>query len=182
MARGFWGTVWLGLWKAQLVLGSILAIVLAVALWILRPEQTVPIAWVVLLAVISVILVVGFGNAAYELFRKGRTLPQVLSGRKIAPLAQETELLLLLEPSSLFAHDTWVSFFHIDGDNFERLIGVGSVVNIQEDGRIQVGMSQASLGYEEIIKGLTRNDSGLLKRTRVKPSIPRTFFEESLEG
>jgi hypothetical protein len=87
-----------------------------------------------------------------------------------------------LEPSELFSHGNAVSFYLKDEDGFEVLLGVGSVMNIQDDERILVVMEKATDGHEEAIHALMNNDKRLLERLRVKPSIPHVELARLMAG
>jgi hypothetical protein len=78
---------------------------------------------------------------------------------------------LLLDKSELFGHDAVVSVYHVDGSDFEQLIGVGYVRNIQENGKIQVLVEEV-IANGDLLNRLAHNDAEVLGRIRVKPSAP----------
>ena len=59
-----------------------------------------------------------------------------------------------------------------DSGEFEVLIGIGLVLNVQDDRRIQVGLRQVAKGYEATASKLRENNSDTLQRLIVKPSVP----------
>jgi len=183
MKKSFWGLIWSSFLRGQGVLSGVIAIVLGVLLWLFSPDKNISLGWALPIGLFCVILILTLGNAAYEAFKISKhVLPMVLVGKKPPTQIPAAKLLCLLEPSELFSHDTLVSFYYIGDENFEQLMGIGIVVNIQEDGKIQVVMIYALDGYEEKIEKLVQNDAGILKRTRVKPNIPKTYLDKMLQG
>jgi hypothetical protein len=88
--------------------------------------------------------------------------------------------LCLLEASELFSHDTVASFYYLEEGGFETLIGIGIVINVQDDRRIQVQMTRAAEGSEQIVARLAANDNSALGKVRIKPTVPRSFLEEGV--
>lgn len=124
------------------------------------------------------VLIVTFANAVYEASKiiSEQVIPKIVSVRE----SKGTQLLFFLEPSSLFSHDTLASFYYINDDGYERLIGIGTVTNVQDDGRIHVEILHKFSGHEEIFERLSRNDARILKKIRVKPVIPKRYLDEIL--
>ncbi len=99
-------------------------------------------------------------------------LPRVLYARPGPPgTGGVSTVLLLLEPSELFGHNSVVSIYHVDPSDFEELIGVGYVRNVQEDRKVQV-VFECKPPHADTGSKLSSNDAILLKRVRVKPSAP----------
>jgi len=73
----------------------------------------------------------------------------------------------------MFSHGHAVSFYTLDEDGYEVLIGIGSVLNVQDDERILVGIQFPAKGYEAIIRAICNNDKKQLDRLIVKPNIPQ---------
>jgi len=103
-------------------------------------------------------------------------LPKILAASRI-PITNQT--IFLLEPSEFFSIDAVVSFYFIDND-FELLIAMGRVVNIQRDSKIQFEVIQVRNGYEPIVNKLENNDYITLSKNRIKPNIPRAFLDGTL--
>lgn len=182
MKKNFWSLIWYSFWRLQSLLGGIIAVALAVILWLFAPNTKIPLAISLPIGILCVMLIIILGHAAYEaLNMSSRILPKVLFGKRISTQSQRERVLCLLEPSDLFSHDAIVSFYYIDDENFELLIGLGNVVNIQEDSKIQVALTDTVNGHEEIVTKIAQNDSGVLKKIKVKPNVPRTYLE-TLQG
>ena len=88
-------------------------------------------------------------------------------------------MIFLLESSELFSYDTIVSFYYLE-DEFEQLIAIGRVSNIQQDSKIQVEVIYLISDCKEILDRLANNDSTALEKTRVKPNIPKAYIDGKL--
>ena len=178
MKKSFLGLVWGSLLRVNILV----AILLTIVLWILSPAEKISMKLALPVGAVFLILIMTLGNAAYESFRLSKhTLPRVLHGRKPSARDQQREkVICLLEPSELFSYDALVSFYHIGEENFEQLIGLGNVLNIQEDGRIQVVMIHALDGYDETVQKLAQNDAELLKKIRIKPYFPKAYLDPGI--
>lgn len=137
MNQSFWGLVWSNFLKIQGVLLGVIGIIIGILLWLFSPKTTIPLWLFLLVAILALVLSLTFASTAYELFRKSKdflSLPKILAASRI-PVTNQT--IFLLEPSELFSIDAMVSFYFIDHD-FELLIAMGRVVNIQRDSKIQI--------------------------------------------
>jgi len=177
MPRSFLSLIWSNFLRVQVVIIGSVSIVLAFLLWHSSPSKNIPLGLVLPIGVLCVILILILGFAAHEAFKMSkRVLPRVLLGRKSPPANQKASILCLLEPSELFSYDALVSFYYIH-EGFEELIGIGRVLNIQEDGRIQVIMTHSRDAHEETVKKLGENNVDVLKKTIVKPSAPQSILD-----
>jgi hypothetical protein len=111
-----------------------------------------------------------------SLKRDKNSLPSVIQVRREEALA-----LCLLKPSNLFSYNALVTFYDYH-ENYERPIGFGEVVNIQEDGIIQVELIYILKGHEKLLERLIQNNAECLKRIRVKPVILKRYLTQLREG
>lgn len=91
---------------------------------------------------------------------------------------EKASALLLVDPSSLLAHDSSVTLFMLE-DDYEQLIGIGVVINIQDDKKVQVALFKNDES-EQLINQLKENKKHDLERLILKPSVPRAFLEGDL--
>lgn len=183
MEKTFWGLLWSSFKETQGCFSMILAVVLPFVLLRVTPTSTVSLTLALPIAIVFVVVIAALANAAYESFQMSRRiLPRIVYATKPHSQIVRATALCLLEPSELFSHDTVVSFYYIGHEGFEQLIGIGAVVNIQEDGRILVELDYPSEGHEETVNKLAQNDSEVLNKTRVKPSVPKTAFGVLFRG
>ncbi len=157
-----------------------LGILLGFIFWFWKPTTSIPLSSFVPLVFIGSVLAITLGNAAYQNFIGSKhVLPRVLTAQ-IFP--EGDSLLCLLEPSSLFSHDTLVSLYYLGESEFERLIGFGVVLNIQENGMIQIMVTSEIKSCPDIFDKLRNNDSDALKKLRVKPSVTKAYLHMAEEA
>lgn len=159
-----------------LKIGLPISLIVTILLWSYGPQGSVPVWNSILLSVFSLVMISTLALAAYDGFKISKfVLPRVLMGKDTSSI-EGAMLLCLLELSELFSYDNLVSFYHLFDEGFEQLIGVGSVINIQEDGKIQVIMTQITHGNEEVVSKLKNNDASTLKKTIAKSNVPKTYL------
>jgi hypothetical protein len=122
------------------------------------------------ISIVLFILVIAFAGALREVMKVSMYMPNVILGKK-SPKGVGGYVMCLLEPSDIFSHDSLVSFL-IKEDNFEQFIGIGKVLNIQDDGKIQVVMTNKIGEFDNVIKKIKENNNEILKKLKVKPNIP----------
>lgn len=148
---------------------SVLSIPFAVLIWVYLPTQKVPLSYLVILGYIITIVILTLAEATYKSFEANKIeLPRIINSRKDQMTGYIT---CILEPSSLFSQGILVSFYHIDSDDFEILIGVGQVILIQRDGKVQVSLNLPTLGQEEILEEFGHNDENIKNKIYVKPTM-----------
>lgn len=183
MKQSFWGLVWRNFLNIQGVLIAVISLALSIFLWIFTPRINIPLWLFLIVVILALVLILTFASTAYELFSSSKRLfplPRVLLSKKIAAKNQRIDFIFLLEASELFSNDALVSFYYFDNDNFEQLIAIGRVRNIQQDSKVQVEVIYALSGCEDILNKLEQNDTLFLKRTRVKPNIPKAYLDGTL--
>lgn len=177
MKKSFRGLIWSSFLRTLGVPVVIIGLVFEWLLWKFAPNDSIPVTLALPIGILAVVVILTLANAAYESFQMSRRiLPRILYATKLPNQVAEATALCLLEPSELFSHDMVVSFYFVGHENFEQLMGIGRVVNIQEDNKIQVSVDYALDGHEETVKKLANNDSEVLSKTRVKPSVPTRFM------
>ena len=146
--------------------------VTGVLLWQLSPTATVQLMFVVPAAIIVTMIIAVLAGAVHELWSNRRlAIPKVLYATQLSDEAK-SQLICLLEPSDLFSYGLGVSFYYVNDDGFELLVGIGRVINIQDDRRIQVGVTRTIGGNNGIVADIASGSKGKLERVLVKPSIP----------
>lgn len=173
MEKGFWNLIYSSFREIGGYVITIIGIPLALLLWCVSPNKNISLGWVLPIGLVCLILIVTLCNAIYKSLRMSK-LPKVLYGGKSS--IQGTKCSCLLEPSELFSYNVLVSFYYIDDDGFERLIGLGAVLHIQEDNKIQVIMNQVFKGYEKQVEKIAQNNARILAKIKVKPSIPHNIY------
>jgi hypothetical protein len=88
-----------------------------------------------------------------------------------------TTIILVLEASELFGVNILVTIYYNetlgvgDGEVFERPIGVERVINVQQNGLIQVLLIAEVPSHADLWQRIRRRDPGALVQLVVKPSV-----------
>ncbi len=153
---------------------SLLGIGLAVIAFIYSPSDSISLKIAVPIFVIFFIMLFTFADNSIQNFSKlSNVLPKVKQAREPTTIYKEAKVILLLEASDIFAHETLVSVYYLEND-FERLIGVGFILTIQGNGLIQVLVNKPIEEQDDNIwEKICQNDVIVLKKLQVKPSIPK---------
>ncbi|MEC5238938.1 hypothetical protein [Bacillus mycoides] len=168
MKKGFWRIFGQNLVKVHSVFGVVISITLSILLWKFSSDSQVSLVSFLVLLVTSVLLITALISVVLELLHSEIVLPGIKRVIKVS----EEKIVFLLDSSNLFSHGILVSFFYTDKYNYEQLIAVGSVINIQDNGSIQVEIRDYKEVYEDLIMKAVNNDKDVLKEITVKPSAP----------
>jgi hypothetical protein len=161
-----------------MLLGGV-GLVLAVLVWLYSPDTRVAVAFIIPIGTFILIVLAVVADAGYRAWQlRMPGLPKVLYATNSVSLGATIQLVCLLEPSEMFSYGLQVGFYYQNEDGFEILIGVGHVVNIQDDKRVQVGLTRTSGGQEQTVELIGQNKKSVIERVRVKPSIPHDVPNE----
>jgi hypothetical protein len=153
---------------------GILSFLMTTLAFYFRIDDAIPLKWLVPLFMLSLLVfmvLLDFASRAYH--SATASLPVVKSATKAPELYPDAIALLLLDKSDLYGHESLVSIYSRD-DEFEMLIGVGFVLTIQQDGRVQVVvMEKLDSGRDTLWTEIQANNANALKKIIVKPSIPK---------
>ncbi|MBK7023028.1 MAG: hypothetical protein IPH41_05785 [Sulfuritalea sp.] len=144
----------------------------------IKPDTTVAIGWLISTVIVAILVLVVAMDAAYVAWRSlKRGLPDVR--RSLAPPAayDGIDLLLLVDPSDLFAVDAMIAVY-VNEDDYERLLAVGRVLTIQTNGFLQVGIKATADAGDDSLSKLRSNDASFLRKLLVKPSVPSYAIQE----
>lgn len=160
---------------------ALLGIVISIIFWILKPSDTIDLKIFIPIVIILLLLLIILFNLSYSLFQKSQNLnPKVVQGRQPPKFQKDSKALLLLEKSELFSQDAVVALFYND-EGYERLIGAGFVLSIQNNGIIQVVISKALDDNDDSIwNKLISNDSVAINKILVKPNVPKILFRRGI--
>ena len=172
MEKSLGGLLWLSFTRIQGVLVSVVGIVTGILLWQMSPTATVRLMFVVPAAIVVTMIIAVLAGAVHEVWSNRRpAIPRVLYATQ--PKGEtESQLICLLEPSDWFSYGLGVAFYYVNDDGFELLVGIGRVINVQDDGRIQVVVTRTIGGNDGVVAEIASGNKGKLERVRVKPSIP----------
>lgn len=171
MKLDFWKIVWSSFLKAH---GSVLAVVsLSVSFitWIFKPDLNVPVVIFLPIVLVIILVLTTAITTVFQIRDISWKLPEVKFCKRCG-----NNLILLLEKSVLFSYGIIVSIYFIHEGEFEQLIGVGQVTNVQEDGKIQITIRSAFDEHLEIFDRLSQNNGETLKKIIAKPTVPWDYI------
>ncbi len=171
MSKTFSGLLWDSFIKVLGPFSVIVMFAVMLACWIWASDRKVPVAGPAFVVLLLLICSATFAAAARLAFREARRgPPRVKYAGPAPPGIPAARLLLLLDPCELFAQGSLASVYIVE-DGFERRVGFGVVVNVQDDGRIQVALVDAYDAYEEVIEDLRAGKATAMEKTIVKPTV-----------
>lgn len=163
---------WSNLIDLRFLLTCLFSIGLPLILWVLSPNDSISLKWALSVLAILLILLAFSGRIAYQYYQRAQNiLPKLI---RIVP--DNMGVICLFEPSELYSHNALVSLFFNDED-YERLIGLGYVFNVQDDKNIQILITEWIPGQEEIKDKLEANNAQVLEKIIAKPNVNRSYFE-----
>ncbi len=169
--KSFLALLWSSFKKTYGPILTGLSLFLAIIFWKFPSNEKIGLDIILPISIFLLMLLITLADTAYLSFKMDkRIVPRVILGREFS-----SKILLLLEPSKFFSHDTLVSFYYNEG--FEQLIGIGRVLNVQEDKNIQVILTHPLPGHESTLRKLSQSESTILRKIIVKPSIPMSIAE-----
>ena len=173
MHEPFWKAFWGSVRKSYGGLVGIFSAPFAFVLWYFPTDTRVPLGIVIVGSTLGIAMLVSLSHMSYTAVQRlSHRVPRVAYSRKGSGAFEDCVVVCLLEEAPLFGHGMAVSFYFKDSVGFEVLIGVGMVINVQDDRRIQVGLQKVAKGQEDAVGKLRSNDSDALQRLLVKPNVP----------
>ncbi|MBO0348456.1 hypothetical protein J0895_04920 [Phormidium pseudopriestleyi FRX01] len=188
MKKNFGELIWSSFLEIQGVLIGFIGILITIILSRLPVKTQIPLDLVIAIALFMLLLVVTLIKASYQSFKTAQELSQLQKSviPKILYVSKEPssqapfQLRCLLGNSALFSNDTCISFYYTDDEGFERLIGMGVVLTVQDNGKVQALLDIPLLGYQEILEKLGNNDLKIIGQTIVKSNITRKMMLDYL--
>ncbi len=160
--------LWSSFMQVQGPIVTGISVICTFLFFILKPTESISLVYVVIIVCAAIIIILTLGQATYKNFEATKIeLPRIIESRKDPATG---EILCVLEPSILFSQGIMVSFYHVDG-SFEVHIGIGQVILIQRDGKVQVLLNIPMQGHEEILEGLGNNNERIKKSIYIKPNM-----------
>lgn len=188
MKKNFGDLIWSSFFEIQGVLIGFLGIGITIGLSRFSFNTQIPLDLVIAIAFFMLLLVATLTQASYQSVKTAQELsqlqksviPKILYVKKEESSKAPFQLRCLLGNSALFSNDTCISFYYTDDEGFERLIGMGVVLTVQDNGKVQALLDIPILGYQDILEKLGNNDLTIINRTVVKPNITRNMMLDYL--
>jgi hypothetical protein len=175
---------WQDAWKSfKAVSGPILtgaAFLLALLGPLYAPAAALAISLIWLAAVGLIVLAVLLAMLNMVLAARRAAGGRLPKTRDVVLAAEGTTgtVTLVLDRSALFGFNALVTIYHVERldqgreDVFERLIGVGRISNIQQNGLIQVLVLVEMPLHAELWQRVRNREASVIGQLVVKPSIP----------
>ena len=181
--KTYWGYFWYSFRKAYGGLMVATGLPISFIFWVFKSDYEVAISILIPICFLIIGILLTLSYMSYNLWEnRKKNFPNIIHARESTSAWKDYKVLCLLEQSELFSYNHVISVYHIDENGYEILIGIGSVLNIQDDKRILVGISEVADGHKEIIEKLSRNDNSQLKKLKIKPNITIDYLNKNLSG
>jgi hypothetical protein len=172
--------IWKALLKTWGGVFTVVSLMASVLLYFIAPDtDTIKVNIFVVVVFVLFAIIVIILRALYDASTDARVnLPKIRKVLEPPRSYEKASALLLVDPSNLLSHDSSVTLFMLE-DDYEQLVGIGVVVNIQDDKKVQVALFKNDES-EQLIGQLKENKKHDLERLILKPSVPRVFLEGEL--
>lgn len=164
--------------EAIVYIGAVAGVFLAVFLFVVAPLDLIGRILAGVLALYGFLSAAAIYALVRALMRQSRTsvFPRIRMGMQ-PRIGTSATFACIADPSEFFYHGSWVSFYRIGAEGFEEPIGIGRVINVQDDGKLLLQMERVVLKEHEDFAGRVRNnDPEALERLRVKPYVLQQMF------
>lgn len=174
-------SVWLEIYESYRRVGgnisTLVAISIAVLGFFLTGLEKIHVGWFILSGIIALFsgsVLIDFAVRSYAASK--RSLPSVKSSANPGKPYSDAYALLIVEPSDMFGQNSVVSIYEKKND-FEKLVGTGYVLTVQEDGLIQVLVIDSHTGNSsDLWDDVKSKKVDVLGSLMVKPTIPKTAY------
>lgn len=173
----FGNLIWESVIKSWGPVVALLGIALAFVSYFYAPAQdTIELRWFLVILCIGFLLLVIFARAAWEAYENQIVhLPEVMYVKEPPKAYSSAFALFLVEPTLLLSYDAVVSIYYLE-DGVERLVGIGKVINVQNDLKVQV-LVLGDYDFKDKAEAIKNNSKDELKKLIVKSSIPSFMME-----
>jgi hypothetical protein len=181
----FSADLWKSFNRVQGTLLSVLSLLLAIASFFYTPAAEIRFNWKwvfvglpIYAAICATLIDMLIRARGHSRVRLPRTRHVVINEGRGSDAF--TTIILVLEASELFGVNILVTIYYSenlgvgDGEIFERPIGVGRVINVQQNGLIQVLLIAEVPSHADLWQRIRRREVGALAQLVVKPSV---FFD-----
>lgn len=166
----FWSLLGSQVVRVHSLFGVLASIALSFLLWANSPSKEIPLLIFLVVTIALILIIISLASALLVALKYQNPIPRIEN-----VVNRRNEVICLLKSTKMFSHGIIVSFYYTDEHNFEQLICMGTVINIQENGMIQVKIEEEVDGHEDILTKLKNNDKQLIKKVAVKPTVPYQY-------
>ncbi|MFD1133203.1 MULTISPECIES: hypothetical protein [Psychrobacter] len=164
---------------------SIFAAFISILSYYILPNETILVKYVVLIVfALFVVAYLGFHIAnnihkdLIDSLNSAPLRPKVINARKPPKYYGEAIALFVTEPTEILSNDSIVSIY-ILANEFEELIAIGKVINVQDDKKVQV-LIVYDHDLSKYKEGIMNNHHDFLEKLVIKPTVPSFIFQGDL--
>lgn len=162
---------------------TFLSFISALLVFYLVPEASIQLKHILPAIIIVFFLAVVALRVAWTAYQEfDAKTPRVIYVKN-APKAYQDQgacAWFLVEPTPLLSHDAIISVYYLE-DGLERLVGVGKVINVQDDKKVQILITN-DYDFGEKLSKIMANSKDELKKLIVKASVPSFILTDILNG
>lgn len=175
--KSFGNLIWSSLLETWGIVVAVLSFVALIASYFVVPaEDNIGLRWYVVTVFFAAFLIAVFARAAWIAQQQmSPPSPKVRYAKDPPKAFPDAVALFLLEPTSLLAQGALVSIYYLENE-IEKLVGLGEVINVQNDGKVQV-LVVVDYEFGEKINEIKSNSPDELKKLVVKNTIPGFILE-----
>lgn len=161
---------------------TFLSFIFAILVFYLTPENSsISLKYILPIIVVVFFLVIVSLRAAWTACQEsGVQIPRVMYVKEAPKAYKGACALFLVEPTPLLSHDAIITVYYLE-DNLERLVGVGKVINVQLDKKVQVLITD-DYDFGDKLHSIMNNSKDELKKLVVKASVPSFILEAISNG
>ena len=95
--------------------------------------------------------------------------PSELDRPRVLLFKKEEVDLFLFSPAEWLSYRYLYTLFAADTDGFERLLGIAEVLNVQDDKRVQIVVTDRASGAESVWSSLDGGSTDYFRKITIKP-------------
>lgn len=137
--------------KSWGAVAAILALALTILPFFVVPDKsTIPTRWVLVIGVPLAFFLVAVIRALSDAVYDHRwSSPKVLIAFRSPSHYEDSAVTLLVEPTALLSLDSVVAVCRLS-DSVEHMLALGMVLNIQDDGNVQIALKDSEQNRDEV--------------------------------
>ncbi len=169
----FGDLLWRSLLKSWGAFASIASLLLGLVGYFLTPaDDQVALRWVIVIITACILVSITTLRAAWSAYSSMNVkLPKVLLVKEPPKFMNNAFALFLVEPTPLLSHGAIVSIYYLD-DEMEIFCSVGEVINVQEDGKVQILVHEQP-EFGRAAEGIMKNSKDERDKLLVKQTLSR---------
>lgn len=154
-------------------------LVVSILAFYVTGETAVTVRWLIPTGLVLTLLIYCLLDLALHCHRHAKPpRPKISQG---IGLRDGAGTCVLLQPHPDFSFGQFVCFHLMEGD-FEILVGIGHVANIQENKLILVNVLSEIEGHQDLWTAVRGNNANTLSSLLIRPGAPKSFFDQLLSS